>query len=103
VGHEAEWFGGGCFDDFDGTEEELAEIIADLQTMVDESQASVTGTARLKLYKGGVTVTGRKSEQSLYNPEFATFEKDMVYDQADATGFIRLNALRLRIRSLMNG
>ncbi len=74
-----------------------------LQTMVDESQASVTGTARLKLYKGGVMVVGRKSEQSLYNPEFATFEKDMVYDQADATGFIKLNALRLRIRSLMKG
>ncbi len=54
---------------------------------------------RLKLYKGNVIVAGRKSERSLYDPEIATFEADDVYQQADAEGFIRLNALRLRIRA----
>ncbi len=72
-----------------------------LRALVDESQADVTGTVRLKLYKGNVTVAGRKSARSLYDPEVATFEKDTVYDQADAAGFIKLNALRLRIRHLM--
>jgi argininosuccinate synthase len=67
---------------------------------MDESQKNVTGTARLKLYKGNCDVVGRKSRVSLYDPEFATFEADQVYRQGDATGFIRLNALRLRIRSL---
>ncbi len=61
-----------------------------LQAAIDESQRAVTGTARLKLYKGSVTVAGRKSARSLYNPEVATFEADCVYDQADAEGFIRL-------------
>jgi argininosuccinate synthase len=55
---------------------------------------------RIKLYKGGAYVVGRRSPNTLYDPEFATFEADEVYDQQDATGFIRLNALRLRIRAL---
>jgi argininosuccinate synthase len=71
-----------------------------LQALVDEAQRGVSGEARLKLYKGGVYVVGRRSDRSLYEPAFATFERDEVYDQADATGFIRLNALRLRIRAL---
>jgi argininosuccinate synthase len=60
---------------------------------IDQSQQSVSGTARLKLYKGNAIVVGRKSDRSLYNPEVATFEDDQVYRQADAEGFIRLNAL----------
>ena len=72
-----------------------------MQNMIDDSQKTVNGTVRLKLYKGNVTVVGRKSEQSLFNPDFATFEEDSVYQQADADGFIKLNALRLRIRELM--
>ncbi len=68
-----------------------------LQAAVDESQKNVTGTARIKLYKGNCDTVGRKSPVSLYNPEFATFEADRVYNQKDAEGFIRLNALRLRI------
>jgi argininosuccinate synthase len=67
-----------------------------LQAFIDKTQERVRGTVRLKLYKGAVSVLGRKSDVSLYNPELATFEQDMVYDQADAAGFIRLNALRLR-------
>jgi argininosuccinate synthase len=63
----------------------------------------VTGTARLKLYKGNCIVVGRKSPLSLYSEDFATFEKEKVYNQKDATGFIRLNALRLRILAMMNG
>ena len=70
-----------------------------LQTAIDEAQQNVTGTARLKLYKGNVTVVGRKSPVSLYNPDLATFEAGRGYDQSDATGFIRLNALRLRVRA----
>ena len=70
-----------------------------LQAAIDQAQENVTGTARLRLYKGNVAVTGRKSPVSLYNPELATFESDKVYDQADAAGFIRLNALRLRVRA----
>ena len=73
-----------------------------LRTMIDKTQENVTGTARLKLYKGNVTIVGRKSPYSLYREDFATFEKSEVYNQMDATGFIRLNALRLRIRSLTN-
>ena len=68
-----------------------------LQAAIDESQKNVSGTARLKLYKGNCDTVGRKSLVSLYNPEFATFEADRVYNQQDAEGFIRLNALRLRI------
>ncbi len=72
-----------------------------LQKMVDEGQRPVNGTARLKLYKGNCTVVGRKSTQSLYSADFATFEEDQVYNQKDAEGFIRLNALRLRIQALV--
>jgi argininosuccinate synthase len=71
-----------------------------LQTLMDECARDVTGTVRLKLYKGNVLVTGRRSPRSLYRPDFATFEADAVYRQADAEGFINLNALRLRIRAL---
>jgi len=73
-----------------------------LQTAIDESQKTVNGVARLKLYKGHVRTVGRKSERnSLFNLDFATFEKDQVYNQKDAEGFIKLNSLRLRIRSMM--
>ncbi|HBG04564.1 MAG: argininosuccinate synthase [Geobacteraceae bacterium GWC2_58_44] len=73
-----------------------------LQTLIDDSQKSVNGVARVKLYKGHCRTVGRKSESdSLFNLDFATFEKDQVYNQADAEGFIKLNSLRLRIRSLM--
>ncbi len=70
-----------------------------LQKLFDDIQRPVTGVARLKLYKGGVTVLGRKSPNSLYRQDVVTFEEDHVYDQADADGFIKLNALRLRIAS----
>ena len=73
-----------------------------LQRFIDDTQEKVTGTARLKLYKGNCIVVGRKSPFSLYSEDFATFEKDRVFDQKDATGFIRLNALRLRIQALLN-
>ncbi|NVL89861.1 MAG: argininosuccinate synthase [Desulfobacterales bacterium] len=72
-----------------------------LQTMIDETQETVSGTVRLELYKGHSRVLGRKSDMSLYRPDFATFEEDQVYRQQDAEGFIRLNALRLRIQALM--
>ncbi len=72
-----------------------------LQTAIDASQKTVTGTARLKLYKGNATVTGRQSPRTLYRPDIATFESDTVYRQADAEGFIRLNALRLKTRALV--
>jgi len=72
-----------------------------LKKAIDEMQKDVTGSVRLKLYKGNCTVIGRKSEKSLYHGAFATFEKDTVYNQKDAEGFIRLNALRLRIRKMM--
>lgn len=72
-----------------------------LQKLIDESQVNVTGTVRLKLYKGICMVAGRKAEKSLYRPEFATFEADDVYRQADAEGFIRLQGLRLKIRALV--
>jgi argininosuccinate synthase len=71
-----------------------------LQKTIDAAQANVSGRVRLKLYKGNVTVAGRKSETSLYDANVATFEADQVYQQADAEGFIRLNALRLRQRRL---
>ncbi|MEW6387485.1 MAG: argininosuccinate synthase [Thermodesulfobacteriota bacterium] len=74
-----------------------------LQALIDEAQKPVTGTARLKLYKGNVTVVGRKSPKSLYRPDLATFEAGGTYRQADATGFIRLNALRLKIRAQLEG
>jgi len=71
-----------------------------LQILMDEAQRDVTGTVRLKLYKGNVTVAGRRSPRSLYRQDVVTFEADSVYRQKDAEGFIRLNALRLRIRAL---
>jgi len=74
-----------------------------MQKLIDDSQSCVNGTVRLKLYKGTVTVVGRKSENSLFREDFATFEEDSVYNQADAEGFIKLNALRLRIKQLMAG
>ncbi len=67
-----------------------------LQKLVDETAKRVTGTARLKLYKGNVTITGRKAEKSLYSKETATFEEGGDFSQRDATGFIRLSALRLK-------
>ncbi len=73
-----------------------------LQTLIDDSQKCVNGVARVKLYKGHCRTVGRKSEtDSLFNLDFATFEKDQVFNQADATGFIKINSLRLRIRALM--
>lgn len=71
-----------------------------LQKAIDAAQANVSGRVRLKLFKGNVTVSGRKSDRSLYDPQVATFEADEVYRQSDAEGFIRLNALRLRLRRL---
>jgi argininosuccinate synthase len=69
-----------------------------LQQMIDASQASVNGVVRLKLYKGNVIVVGRKSDDSLFDANIATFEDDAgAYNQADAAGFIKLNALRMRI------
>jgi argininosuccinate synthase len=70
-----------------------------LQKALDEAQQDVTGTVRVKLYKGGCTLAGRKSPRSLYRLDMATFEEDDVYRQRDAEGFIRLNALRLAIRA----
>ena len=72
-----------------------------LQKMIDYAHIHTTGTVRLKLYKGNVIVCGRKAEKSLYSPEFATFEEDTVYDHKDAEGFIKLNALRLKLRKLL--
>lgn len=72
-----------------------------LQAAMDQAAATVNGTARLKLFKGNCIVVGRKAEQSLYDPEIATFEESDAYDQKDAAGFIKLNALRLRIRAAM--
>jgi argininosuccinate synthase len=72
-----------------------------LRTTVEKTQENVTGTARLKLYKGSCAVVGRKSPVSLYRTDFATFEKETVFNQADATGFIKINALRLKIRSML--
>src|SRR3972149_3369340 len=71
-----------------------------LKRMIDETQKHVTGTARLKLFKGTCIVVGRKSPVSLYDAAMATFEADRVYDQKDAGGFIRLNALRLRLKAM---
>ena len=73
-----------------------------LQTALDEAASVVTGTARLKLYKGSVTVVGRKAPKSLYDPKMVSFEGSGGYNQTDATGFIKLNALRLRVRANVN-
>ena len=71
-----------------------------MQALIDKSQEDVYGTVRLKLYKGSATLVGRKSSRSLYSMEHVTFEEDKVYDQRDAEGFIKLNALRLRLRNM---
>ena len=68
-----------------------------LQALIDESQRNVNGVIKLKVYKGNIIISGRKSNSSLYSTEMATFEEDSVYDQKDAEGFIKLNALRLKL------
>jgi argininosuccinate synthase len=73
-----------------------------LQALIDKSQDYVTGTVRMKLYKGNATVVGRSSPYSLYRQDYVTFEKDSVYNQKDAEGFIKLNALRLRLLAARN-
>jgi argininosuccinate synthase len=74
-----------------------------LQALITETQRNVTGLVRLKLYKGNMIVAGRKSSKSLYDPKIATMEgEESAYDQSDATGFIRLNALRLKLRALLD-
>lgn len=73
-----------------------------LQGMIDRVQTRVNGSVRLRLYKGNCTVVGRKSPNSLFRADYATFEKDSVYRQADAEGFIQLNALRLKVRALVD-
>ena len=74
-----------------------------LQQMIDHISQNVSGVVRLKLYKGTVTVVGRKSEKSLYRLDYVTFEEDSVYDQRDAQGFIKLNALRMRLAKMARG
>ena len=76
-----------------------------LQALVSESQKNVTGTVRLKLYKGNIITAGRRPPRSLYNPHIATMDADptKAFNQDDATGFIRLNGLRLRVNSTVNG
>ncbi|MBN2190934.1 MAG: argininosuccinate synthase [Candidatus Aureabacteria bacterium] len=74
-----------------------------LRNTVNETQEKVSGTVRLKLYKGNCIITGRKSAFSLYSEDFATFEKDSVYDQKDAGGFIKINGLRMRIKKILDG
>jgi argininosuccinate synthase len=74
-----------------------------LQAAIDLSQTNVTGRVRLKLYRGNVQVVGRASDNSLYDEALATFEADQVYDQRDAEGFIKLNALRLRMLGRARG
>jgi argininosuccinate synthase len=73
-----------------------------LQEMIDSSQENVSGIVRLELYKGNCIVLGRKSNNSIYSQDFATFEDDTVFSQKDAEGFIRTTALRLRIQNLLN-
>jgi argininosuccinate synthase len=72
-----------------------------LKAAVEESQKNVTGRVKLKIYKGNVIVSGRRSPYSLYQEDLATFEEDSIYDQSDATGFIKLNALRLSVRKML--
>jgi argininosuccinate synthase len=72
-----------------------------LQKLIDETQKNVNGVVRLELYKGNCIVLGRKSKESIYSVDYATFEDDTVYSQKDAEGFIRLNALRLRIQKML--
>jgi len=72
-----------------------------LQTFMDDIQKDINGTVRIKLYKGNCYVVGRKSPNSLYHPGLATFEAENIYNQKDAEGFIKLNALRLRLKHLL--
>jgi argininosuccinate synthase len=72
-----------------------------IRSMIEHTQRNVTGVARLKLYKGNCMVVGRKSPRSLYSHDHVTFEADSVYNQRDAEGFIKLNALRLKLQALM--
>jgi argininosuccinate synthase len=72
-----------------------------MQNMIDDIQKDVTGTVRLKLYKGNCYVAGRKSPKSLYSQQLATFEAEQIYNQKDAEGFIKLNALRLKMRKIL--
>ena len=74
-----------------------------IQELINNTQRNVNGTVRLKLYKGSVSVVGRKSPNSLFSPEFATFEEDSVYNQKDAEGFIKINALRFIIEGYVRG
>ena len=74
-----------------------------MQAAIDQASARVSGSVRLKLYKGNVIITGRKSPNSLYHEDMVTFEADDVYDQRDAEGFIKLNALRLRLAKMIRG
>ena len=74
-----------------------------IQTMIDQISKNVSGTVRLKLFKGSVSVVGRKSERSLYRLDYVTFEEDGVYNQRDAEGFIKLNALRMRLAKMARG
>jgi len=75
-----------------------------LQALIDKSQENVEGTVTLELYKGNITVLGRKSNKSLYSMQHVTFEEDAgAYNQQDANGFIKLNALRLRIGKMKGG
>jgi argininosuccinate synthase len=75
--------------------------MAMLRASIEESQKNVTGTTRVKIYKGNVSIAGRRSPFSLYQKDLATFEEDRVFNQGDATGFIRLNALRLVVREIV--
>ena len=72
-----------------------------LRAAIEKTQENVTGTARLKLYKGNCRIAGRKSRYSLYRTDFATFEKETVFNQRDAEGFVKINALRLKIRAML--
>ena len=72
-----------------------------LQAAIDEAARAVTGTARLRLYRGSVRIVGRTAPRSLYDPRLASFDDGGGYRQEDAGGFIRLSALRLRIRALV--
>jgi argininosuccinate synthase len=75
----------------------FAPEFALMRNLIEETQATVTGDVRLKLYKGNAMVVGRRAPRSLYSENLATFEADTIYDQRDAEGFIKLNALRLRL------
>ena len=77
---------------------EMSSVMA----LVKQSQKNISGDVRMKIYKGNVVVSGRKSKFSLYNSNLATFEEDNLYDQKDATGFIKLNSLRLILDKIKN-